>query len=121
MKCTNDLILRIIILFLLVSTKNTVNAQNIDPNPKNANYDIVVIGGTPSGIAAAIAAGRLGKSVIIIEQAPVLGGVLSSGVNRLDDYLVEGNSGIMDEFRTRVMNYNIKEFKNDPVVKNDLK
>ncbi|HEU0226253.1 MAG TPA: FAD-dependent oxidoreductase [Arachidicoccus soli] len=121
MKHTKVLMLRIIILFLLVSTKNLVNAQNINSNSKNATYDIVVIGGTPSGIAAAIAAGRLGKSVIIIEQAPVLGGVLSSGVDRLDDYLVEGNSGIMDEFRTRVMHYNIKELKNDPVVKSDLK
>src|SRR6478672_4449855 len=106
MKHLNVLMLRILILFILVST-TLVNAQNI--NPKNSTYDIVVIGGTPAGVAAAIAAGRLGKSVIIIEQAPVLGGVLSSGVNRLDDYLVEANSGIMDEFRIRVMNYNIKE------------
>ena len=41
-------------------------------------YDVVVVAGTPAGIAAAIAAGRMGKSVIIIEQSPVLGGMLAS-------------------------------------------
>ncbi len=50
--------------------------------------DVVVIGGTPAGIAAAIAAGRGGATVMLIEQAPVLGGVLSSGVIRLDDLYV---------------------------------
>ena len=44
------------------------------------DYDVVVIGGTPAGVAAAIAAARADKTVIIIEQAPCLGGVLSSGV-----------------------------------------
>ena len=41
--------------------------------------DVVVIGGTPAGVAAAIAAARADKTVFIIEQAPSLGGVLSSG------------------------------------------
>ena len=38
-----------------------------------STYDVVVIGGTPAGVAASIAAGRAGKSVILIEQSPVLG------------------------------------------------
>ena len=65
--------------------------------PRSA--DVVVIGGTPAGVAAAIAAARADKTVIIIEQSPVLGGVLSSGVLRLDDKYVESNSGVMEEFR----------------------
>ena len=41
-------------------------------DPKQANdYDVVVIGGTPAGVAAAIAAARADKTVIIIEQAPM--------------------------------------------------
>ncbi|MDG2130317.1 MAG: FAD-dependent oxidoreductase, partial [Fuerstiella sp.] len=60
--------------------------------------DVVVIGGTPAGVASAIAAARADKTVIIIEQAPGLGGVLSSGVLRLDDKYVESNSGVMEEF-----------------------
>jgi len=38
-------------------------------------YDIVVIGSGPGGQKAAIAAGKLGKSVAIIERAGMLGGV----------------------------------------------
>lgn len=110
-----------IIVIVLVLLNNLVYAQANNPYPQKADYDIVVIGGTPAGIAAAIAAGRSGKSVIIVEQAPVLGGVLSSGVARLDDYVVEANSGVMEEFRTRVMNYNVNELKNDEVIQKDLK
>ena len=31
-------------------------------------YDVVVVGGGPSGSAAAIAAGRMGASVLLIEK-----------------------------------------------------
>lgn len=105
----------VILLFFFVTNSATVTAST-QPGP----YDVVVIGGTPAGVAAAIAAGRLGMRVILVEQAPVLGGVLSSGVNRLDDYVVEANSGVIEEFRQRVMNYHLTALKNDPVVKSDI-
>lgn len=84
------------------------------------DYDIVVIGATPAGIAAAISAGRQGKSVLLVEQSPVLGGMLSSGVSRMDDQLAEANSGIIDEFRKRIVQYHRTELANDPVVKKHL-
>ena len=84
-------------------------------------YDVVVIGGTPAGVAAAIAAARADKTVIIIEQAPVLGGVLSSGVLRLDDKYVESNSGVMEEFRQRVKAYHRNEMADDPLVQAHMK
>jgi len=84
------------------------------------DYDVAVIGGTPAGIAAAIAAGRAGKTVILIEQSPVLGGMLSSGVIRLDDLYVESNSGVMEEFRLRVKAYHRTELREDPLVKAHL-
>ena len=88
--------------------------------PSN-DYDVIVIGGTPAGIAAAIAAGRAGKTVIIIEQSPVLGGMLSSGVLRLDDLYVESNSGVMEEYRQRVKAYHRTELAEDPLVKEHIK
>lgn len=85
-----------------------------------SNYDVVVIGGTPAGVAAAIAAGRAGKTVVLVEQSPVLGGVLSSGVIRLDDLYVESNSGVMEEFRQRVRTYHRTQLADDPLVKAHL-
>lgn len=86
-----------------------------------SDYDVVVIGGTPAGVAAAIAAGRAGKSVILVEQSPVLGGMLSSGVIRLDDFYVESNGGVMEEFRQRVKAYHRSELADDPLVKAHMK
>ena len=86
-----------------------------------SDYDVVVVGGTPAGVAAAIAAARADKTVIIIEQAPVLGGVLSSGVLRLDDKYVESNSGVMEEFRQRVKAYHRNEMGDDLLVQTHRK
>jgi FAD dependent oxidoreductase len=48
--------------------------------------DVVVIGGGPSGIAAAVSAARNGASVTLIERYPYLGGLASGGmVLVLDD------------------------------------
>ena len=84
---------KIIVTLLLLATCISSVAQPVQAN----EYDVIVVGGTPAGVAAAIAAARADKTVIIIEQAPVLGGVLSSGVLRLDDKYVESNSGVMEE------------------------
>ncbi|HCI92425.1 MAG TPA: xanthan lyase [Verrucomicrobiales bacterium] len=46
------------------------------------HYDVVVYGGTPGGITAAIAASREGSSVILLEQTKHVGGLSTSGLNR---------------------------------------
>ncbi len=42
-------------------------------------YDVIVCGGGPAGISAAIAAGRAGLQVLLIERAGYLGGVSTAG------------------------------------------
>jgi len=44
------------------------------------HYDLVVCGGGPSGVAAAIAAGRLGLKVLLVEALGCLGGTTTSGM-----------------------------------------
>ena len=48
----------------------------------SAESDVVVYGGTPGGITAAIAAARDGASVILLEQTRHVGGLSTSGLNR---------------------------------------
>ncbi|MBR2322199.1 MAG: FAD-dependent oxidoreductase [Clostridia bacterium] len=43
-------------------------------------YDIVVLGGGPSGISASISARRLGAKVLLIEKNGVLGGMSTAGL-----------------------------------------
>lgn len=44
------------------------------------DYDIAVIGGGPSGIAAAVSARRFGARVLIVERDGVLGGMSTAGL-----------------------------------------
>src|ERR1700734_2317643 len=39
--------------------------------------EVLVVGGTPAGVAAALAAARLGDDVTLVAQRPVFGGVLT--------------------------------------------
>ena len=45
-----------------------------------ANYDLVVVGGGLSGVCAAVSAARLGCSVALVQDRPVLGGNSSSEI-----------------------------------------
>ncbi|MDD2432873.1 MAG: FAD-dependent oxidoreductase [Clostridia bacterium] len=53
--------------------------------PENKVYDLIVIGGEPEGIAAAVSAARNGLETLLIEEGEVLGGLMTLGcLNFLD-------------------------------------
>lgn len=58
-------------------------------------YDIVVAGGGPSGTAAAIAAGRLGARVLLLEGTGALGGMGTSGLVSVWSDLADGERMIV--------------------------
>jgi glycine/D-amino acid oxidase-like deaminating enzyme len=54
--------------------------------PVTASADVLVIGGGPAGLAAAVAAARQGADTLLVERYPYLGGLASGGmVLVLDD------------------------------------
>ena len=55
----------------------------LQPAPA-ATYDLVVYGGTPGGIATAVSAARLGRSVALLEYHRHIGGMSASGLGKSD-------------------------------------
>lgn len=47
--------------------------------PYPGDYDVIVAGGGPAGIAAAVSAARLGAKTALVERYGILGGMLTSG------------------------------------------
>ena len=45
---------------------------------ESLNYDVIVIGGGPAGVAASISAARGGASVLLVERHGFLGGMLTA-------------------------------------------
>ena len=71
--------------------------------------DIVVYGGTSSGIAAAVQAARLGKSVLLISPERRLGGMTTNGLGATDSGDKRVIGGLALEFYTR-----LKDHYNNP-------
>ena len=75
--------------------------------PVFAETDVLVVGGGPSGTAAAISAGRLGADVMLVERYNHLGGLSTGGlviwIDRMSDW--SGRqviAGIAQEFMDRL-------------------
>jgi FAD dependent oxidoreductase len=73
-----------------MKTKNFVQEPG-GAVPVVAESDLVVVGGGPAGIAAAVAAAREGLSVTLIERYPYLGGLASGGMVLVLDDMCNGD------------------------------
>ena len=72
------------------------------------DYDVIVYGSTPAGIAAATAAGRLGMEVALFEPLPMIGGMGAAGNLGLHDGKADAEielSGLALEFAMRNADY----------------
>jgi hypothetical protein len=69
------------------------------------NVSVVVYGGTPAGIAAAIAAAKDGETVLLAEPYARVGGLLSNGLSHADFHALEGITGMFLDFSRRVEDY----------------
>ncbi len=87
---------RLLVLACVLSLGRCVFAQSCD---------VAIYGGTPSGIAAAVAAARDGSRVTLIEPYRRLGGLLTNGLSHTDFRTLEGRTGIYLDFAKRVKNY----------------
>ncbi|HSH94060.1 MAG TPA: FAD-dependent oxidoreductase [Roseimicrobium sp.] len=80
--------------------------------------DVVVVGATPSGVAAAVAAARSGASVVLVEEGNHVGGVLAGGLTNTDIRKKGAVGGLFGEFVRRVReHYSTTYGTNSPEVK----
>ncbi|MBN2063898.1 MAG: FAD-dependent oxidoreductase, partial [Sedimentisphaerales bacterium] len=68
-------------------------------------YDIVVYGGSCSGITAAIQAKRMGRSVVLLCPEEHVGGLTISGLGWTDTKDVNAIGGLAREFYHRIWQY----------------
>jgi hypothetical protein len=84
--------------------------------------DVLVYGGTPAGIAAAIAAAKDGQSVVLIEPTARLGGLVTCGLSHTDFRTFEGLNGTFLDFAKRIEAYYAKTYGPDsPQVRNSFR
>ena len=69
------------------------------------DFDIVVFGGTSAGIMSAVASGRNGARVVLLEPGYLIGGLMSGGLHKTDIGKVETIGGLSREFFNRVLAY----------------
>lgn len=72
---------------------------------ENCDYDVVVVGATPAGIAAAVNAGRTGKTVLLAEPTQHIGGLTSGGLSNTDFETFQSLGGTWGEFMDRVVDH----------------
>lgn len=80
MKSQSQLLNILTVLVMLVASVLPMSARDDE-----ARYDVAIIGGGASGVAAAVEASRLGATVLLVESGEWLGGMLTSaGVCAID-------------------------------------
>ena len=77
---------------------------------QKCQYDIVIYGGTSSGIISAVQATKLGKKVIVIEPTGRIGGLTAGGLGDTDHGKIATIGGLALDFYRRVgKKYKYKE------------
>ena len=103
-----------------VEAKDKIDLSLLDEEKIINNFDVIVIGGEPEGVAAALSAARNGANTLLIEERDGLGGLFTYGkMNVLDfPHGIDNkvlSSGIFDEWHRMVgkkKSFEIKEANN---------
>jgi hypothetical protein len=92
------------------ATGNSVTLPSRDV-PVVAESEVIVVGGGPAGVSAAVAAARAGASVTLLERYSSLGGLASGGMVLVLDDMCNGSeitvTGIVAEYVERLEKYGL--------------
>ena len=85
------------------------------PADDGQRVDVLVYGGTPAGIAAAMAAAQDGCSVVLVEPTGRIGGLVTNGLSHTDFHTRESLSGAFLDFAKRVEAHYIGTYGADSI------
>ncbi|MBM6619067.1 FAD-dependent oxidoreductase [Bacillus suaedaesalsae] len=97
----------------------TIPVKEYRKDIKETNFDVIVVGGEPEGVAAAVASARNGAKTLLIEKRDGLGGVMTYGMLNFIDFSFDmngeiANAGIFEEWHKLVggeVSFDIKSGK----------
>ncbi len=99
---------RLFAVIACIAVVGVTSGQAGDDTVKSS--DVVVVGGTPGGLAAALAAGRAGRTVTIVEYHDHMGGMMTSGLGKSDIENRAMIGGLFTEFIGRVRQYYVERY-----------
>lgn len=67
--------------------------------------DVVIVGATPAGVAAAVAAARTGARVAVLEESAHVGGIVAGGLTNTDIRKHGAVGGLYNEFKRRIVEH----------------
>jgi len=105
----------------VASTAGYGVAADDDPFVEAANVirgDVLVYGATPGGIAAAVAAARLGRRVVLAAHEDHIGGIITNGLTNADIGKKQAVGGLFYEFTRRVVRHYQQQDRDNPAAKN---
>ncbi len=74
------------------------------------NFELVIVGGTPGGIMAAVASARCGHTSVILERNDHIGGLPANGLGNADIQTRGVTYGLFAEFIHRIKHYYIDQY-----------
>jgi hypothetical protein len=88
-------------------------ATSIPTLARAADGPVVVYGGTPTGLAAAMAAADHGEDVLVVEPYSRIGGLSTNGLSHADFRTFPGLTGVYLDFARRVDAHYRKQYGDD--------
>lgn len=77
------------------------------------SVDVVIVGGTPGGIMAAISAAKEGKTSVLVERTSYVGGLPANGLGATDIHTRGATWGLFGEFVNRIHQSYVDEYGED--------
>ena len=79
-------------------------------------YDVIIIGGGPAGLAAAIYAGRAGRKTLMIEKGSFGGRINDTReIRNYPGFISDSGAGLMQKFKAHAQSYATNVFKRTTV------